>query len=202
MRRLLLLVTVVAMSTVVQADDRWRISVLASEISSTSDSAGVGLAAAYAFRENWDVEVTAASRNYIAPYTQFVTVFTMNPDPRVDIIPMTVFRRYKVNPVDLMMTRHFLSSQRVAPYVRAGVRYVDAPDDPEPFTTQTVTYGFEPVREGFGFSDRTSLQAGAGVRVRLTDNTALRADVTRALRAKDAPYDALTRGALGVSWRF
>jgi hypothetical protein len=83
------------------------------------------------------------------------------------------------------------------------MRYVDAPDDPPSSQPDAPSFnGLEPVREGFGLRDRTSAQAGAGVRVRLTPRTALRAEVTRSLRSEDAQFDPLTRGAIGVSWRF
>lgn len=55
---------------------------------------------------------------------------------------------------------------------------------------------------GFNLSDRTSVEAGVGVRVRLTDRTFLRADVMRLLRSDGSPIDPLTRGSAGVTWKF
>src|SRR5688572_278202 len=60
------------------ADSQWRISVLASEISSGPDNqpwsddqqAGVGLGFAYAPTAQWDVELTVASRSHVSPYTR------------------------------------------------------------------------------------------------------------------------------------
>jgi hypothetical protein len=57
-------------------------------------------------------------------------------------------------------------------------------------------------REGFGFEDRLSAQAGAGVRVRLTPRTAFRAEATRLLRSEATAFDPLTRFAAGLRWVF
>lgn len=105
------------------------------------------------------------------------------------------------------MTRHFLHDQPIAPYVRAGVRYVDAPNDPRtpPAVIVNPAHGdlpFIPVSAGFGFRDRLSAQAGAGVRIRLTPRTALRAEAARLLRDQGTDFNPLTRYAIGVSWLF
>ncbi|MGZ8780509.1 MAG: hypothetical protein ACXW31_11330, partial [Thermoanaerobaculia bacterium] len=75
------------------------------------------------------------------------------------IYPVTEFREYRVNPVDLSVTRHFLTDRTIAPYLRTGVRYVRAPEDPMPVSTIVPYTGdipLVPVREGYGFSDRVS----------------------------------------------
>lgn len=169
--------------------------------------AGVSLGLAYAPTPQWDVELTVASQTHISPYTRFF----YSPGPPGTpgaIYPGTEFRRYRVMPMDLSVTRHFRTDQVIAPYVRAGVRHVSAPDDPTP--SNTVIVGpFEPggpvlipVSEGFGMSDRLSTQAGAGVRIRLTPRTAVRAEVNRLLRSEGADFDPLTRYAVGLSWLF
>ncbi len=197
------------------APGRWRISVLASEISTSegrafagntawSDDAhaGVGLGIAYVPAPQWDVELTLASQTHRSPYTRlFVT-----PAPGGEqSYPVTEFRDYRVQPVDLSVTRHFLTNQAIAPYVRAGVRYVNAPGDPAAVTTAVPSPSDIPlfqVREGYGFEDRMSAQAGAGVRVRLTSRTAFRAEATRLLRSEEADFDPLLRYAVGLSWMF
>ncbi|HET8772711.1 MAG TPA: hypothetical protein VFP80_02925 [Thermoanaerobaculia bacterium] len=111
----------------------------------------------------------------------------------------------RVQPVDLSVTRHFLTDQTIAPYVRAGVRYVRAPEDPTPVTTAFPSPSDIPlfqVREGYGFEDRASAQAAAGVRVRLTPRTAFRAEATRLLRSEESDFDPLLRYAVGLSWMF
>jgi hypothetical protein len=122
--------------------------------------------------------------------------------------PVTEFRRYRVTPIDVSATRHFLVDGPIAPYVRAGVRYVSAPDDPTPFTSVIVPTeypynpAFMPVSEGFNFGDRTSGQVGAGARIRLTSRTAIRAEVNRLIRSQEADFDPLTRYAVGLTWLF
>lgn len=201
-------------------DGPWRISVLASEISSDSDrtfagynlsddtEAGIGLGIAYAPNAQWDVELTVASKTHVSPYTRLFAVIlptqTEFPQP---LYPVTEFRRYRVMPMDLSVTRHFLSESVIAPYVRAGVRYVGAPSDPpaEPTFISPIQYphgGFIPVAEGFHLDDRTSGQIGAGARIRLTSRTAIRAEVNRLIRSDAADFDPLTRYAAGLSWIF
>lgn len=183
-------------------DGRWRISILAAEISTAANEfagyrvedthAGVAVGVAYAPTPQWDVEMTVASQTHRSPYTRYFHV--LGPDGTPQIYPGTEFREYRVTPLDVSVTRHFLTDQPIAPYVRAGVRYVNAPDDPSPT--------FCCVQEGFGQENRTSAQAGAGVRVRLTPRTAIRAEATRLLRSEGIDFDPLTRYAIGVSWLF
>lgn len=196
--------------------DRWRISVLASEISTggresfagmdawwNDPHAGIALGVAYVPAPRWDVEFTVASQTHRSPYTRLFYTPMPNGHPGF-LVPVTEFREYRVNPVDLSVTRHFLTDQPIAPYVRAGVRYVNAPDDPTPLPTAASPSHspFVQVREGYGFSDRTSVQAGAGVRVRLTPRTAIRAEAARLLRSEESDFDPLTRYAVGLSWVF
>jgi hypothetical protein len=203
------------------ADDsetRWRLSVMASEISNPSTEfagytpddthAGVSVGLAYAPTPQWDVEMTAATQTHISPYTRFFFSPPLGDAPGL-IYPSVEFRRYRVTPFDVSVTRHFRSDQVIAPYVRAGVRYVQAPDDPA--TPSYAIIGqyepagpapFIPVSEGFGMHDRLSTQAGAGVRVRLTPRTAVRAEVHRLLRDEEADFDPLTHYAVGLSWLF
>lgn len=200
---------------------RWRLSILASEISASSDNvgtfagmnysddvhAGVSLGIAYAPTPQWDVELTTATQTHISPYTRFF--YFPGPDGAPgQILPGTDFRRYRVTPFDVSVTRHFRNDQVIAPYLRAGVRYVSAPEDP-PTSTSVIIGPFLPgspflfpVSEGFGLRDRLSTQAGAGVRVRLTPRTAVRAEVHRLLRSEGSDFDPLTRYAVGLSWLF
>ena len=215
MRHALIVTAVLLLcSSAIAADnpDRWRVSILAAEISTTqthawSDDtrAGLSVGLAYAPTPQWDLELTAASQSHVSAYTRMF--YAPAPNGPGMLYPVTEFRRYRVIPVDLSVTRHFLTDQPIAPYVRAGVRYVDAPGDP---TLPSVIVGYGPgdniplvqVAEGFGFRDRTSVQAGAGVRVRMTPRTSLRAEATRLLRSDSADFDPLTRFGIGVSWVF
>lgn len=217
--RNLLILSLLCSSSSFAADSssaHWRISILATEISASENSsfagndawsndthAGVGVGLAYVFSPQWDAEVTVASQTYRAPYTQFYYPGGTNQQPG---IPVTEFRGYRVTPVDFSVTRHFLVDRRIAPYARAGVRYVGAPDDPTPFVMITTgpldVAPFVPVSAGFGLKDRVSAQAGAGVRVRLTERTALRAEATRLIRTEEQGFDPLMRYAVGLSWMF
>jgi len=193
--------------------NRWRLSILASEISTPSDDpwaddvhAGISLGVAYAPTPQWDAELTAGSQRHVSPYTRLY--YSPGPDGALGFTyPAIEFHRYRVTPFDLSVTRHFRTDQAIAPYVRAGIRYVGAPDNPAPAVGiigpfQPSGPFLIPVSEGFYFRDRLSTQAGAGVRVRLTPRTAVRAEVHRLLRSEESDFDPLTRYAVGVSWLF
>jgi hypothetical protein len=196
-----------ASTTAFAADHPWRVSILAAEISNERAyaweerdvHAGLGLSVAYAPAESWDVELSAASQTYRAIYTNLQPVYGAPGIPDGSLVPYSEFRRYRVVPLSLSATRRFFAEERVSPYVRAGVRYVDAPEDPvDPFTGPPAMQ----FQLGFNFDDRTSVEAGAGVRVRLTDRTYLRADVMRLMRADGVAFDPLTRGSAGFTWKF
>lgn len=201
-------------------ESQWRVSVMASELSSSQAGqpwsegthAGLGVGVAYTPVPQWDVELTVASQSYVSPYTRFVTIVLPNGNEgqvQPYLVPSTEYKPYRVTPFDLTATRHFLEDQPIAPYVRAGVRYVDAPNDPPPTTTfsgyfppgNNPVFGV-PVTEGFNFDDRISAQLGAGARIRLTPRTALRAEVNRLLRSDGTDFDPLTRYSVGLSWMF
>lgn len=193
----------------VAAEHPWRVSVLASEISNESSHpwddgnvrAGIGVAVSYAPRETWDVELSVAAQSHRALYTRVVPLPNGPGSGESTLVPVSEYRRFDVRPIELTASRRFFAEQRLSPYIRAGVRYVDAPDDPQNIVV-TPLIGINPVGWGFGFSDRTSVEAGAGLRLRLTDRTYLRADVMRLLRSDAATFDRLTRGTAGVSWKF
>lgn len=192
---------------------KWRLSILASEISAPSSDAlssedvhaGVSLGIAYAPTAQWDVELTAASQSHTSPYARLF--YFPGPEGTPGTIYMSFeYRRYRVTPFDLSVTRHFRTDQAIAPYVRAGVRYVESPGGAEELLIPTPgpflnndPYG---LRQGFGFSDRLSTQAGAGVRIRMTPRTAVRAEVNRLLRSEGVDFDPLTRYSVGLSWLF
>jgi len=184
--------------------DRWRISILASEMSNTHEPwsdlhAGVGIAVAYELAKHTDVELTASNQTYRAPYLTFVPGF----QPDGSLLPVTIFRRYHVLPIDLTLTRHFLTTSRVSPYVRGGVRYVDAPDGAGySVSFVPLSGGLYRVETGQGLGNRTSLEAGGGVQLNLTSRTAIRLEAMRLLRSERVQFDPLTRFAAGVSWKF
>lgn len=155
----------------------------------------------------WDLELTVASQTHTSPYTRvFYVPAPVGSSTPGSTYPVTEFHRYRVMPVDLSVTRHFLTDQIIAPYLRAGVRYVESPDDG---TNSVIFVGGSQipeapiqVSEGFGFQNRTSLQTGAGVRVRLTPRTSIRLEAARLLRSEESDFDPVTRFAAGVTWKF
>lgn len=180
----------------------WNVSVLAAEIAQANDPwsdvhAGIGVAVTYVPSANWDLEFSTASQSYRSPYVHFES-FPGQPFQ----VPVTTFRRYTVHPLELNVARRFFTGRRLSARVSAGVRYVDAPDDPDGAPIALPHVDFVPVREGYGFANRTSAQAGAGLAFRLTQRTSLRADVVRLLRNSEVAFDPLTRTSAGVSWRF
>lgn len=180
----------------------WNVSVLAAEIAQANDPwadvhAGIGVAVTYVPNANWDLEFSTASQSYRSPYVHF------EPFPGSGFeVPVTTFRRYTVHPLELNVARRFFTDRRLSARVSAGVRYVDAPNDPDGGPVAMPNVDFVPVREGYGFANRASAQAGAGLAFRLTERTALRADVMRLLRNSEVAFDPLTRTSVGVTWRF
>jgi hypothetical protein len=217
---LLLLLCSVSLSAADLASDRFRVSILASEISVSSGRsyagstawnddphAGIGVGLAYQPTPYWDVELTVASQTHTSPYTRLLYVPSpIGTTPPGSLYPVTEFHRYRVMPMDVSVSRHFLTDQVIAPYLRAGVRYVASPSGRE---NNAIFVGGPDVPaipiqvyEGFGFQDRTSLQAGAGVLVRLTPRTSVRLEADRLLRSEQSDFDPLTRVAAGVTWKF
>ena len=216
-RTILLSLLLLSSASLFAADfsaDHFRISILASEISVSSGRSnpwnddphgGIGVGLAYQPTPFWDVELTVASQTYVSPYTRFV-VGAFNGSPSESFYAVTEFRRYRVTPMDVSVTRHFMAGQAIAPYLRAGVRHVEAPSVheartivvPHPLVPNTSI----PVTEGFGLQSRSSLQAGAGVLVRLTQRTSIRLEADRLLRSEQSDFDPLTRVAAGVTWKF
>jgi hypothetical protein len=195
---------------------QWRISILASEISTSSSNqygnddahGGIGLGIAYVPNPQWDVELTVSSQTHISPSAIFIRTGPLE-GPGQQTYQSFEFRRYRVMPIDLTATRHFLTGQQISPYVRAGVRYVEAPEDraPQFFVGVIDPAGvpYYPVvlpESGFNFSDRASAEVGAGARIRLTPRTAIRVEADRLLRSSSADFDPLTRYAVGLSWMF
>jgi outer membrane protein W len=97
---------------------------------------------------------------------------------------VTEGRSFHVFPIDLSTQYRFTSGSPWTPYFVAGVRHVSAPD------------------RGFGFENRTSAEVGFGTNLRLTPHLGLRFDVMRLIRNDSVTYDPLTRGSIGLSWKF
>jgi hypothetical protein len=216
---LLLLLSSASLSAADFSADRFRISILASEISLSSGRsyaggpriddphAGIGVGLAYRPTPFWDVELTVSSQTHTSPYTRlFYFPSPIGSNPPGSLYPVTEFHRYRVLPMDVSVTRHFLTGQAIAPYLRAGVRYVKAPSPRAGSATIVGGPGLPalpvPVSEGFGFQDRASMQTGAGVLVRLTPRTSIRLEADRLLRSEETDFDPLTRVAAGVTWKF
>lgn len=189
------------------ADERWRVSVLASEISDANapydngTRGGYGIGVAYVPNARWDVELMAAAKTYRAPYTSFIP---SNLGPTFPaLLPVTSFRNYQVRPLDLFVSRRFLTGASASPYVRLGVRYVNAPNDPGRLVVvPSPIPGEIQAQPGFHLQDRTSAEAAAGLRIRLTSRTALRVEAVRLLRSDDMQFDPEVRGAVGLTWSF
>jgi outer membrane protein W len=94
-----------------------------------------------------------------------------------------------VFPVDLTAQYRFTNGSRWTPYLNAGFRYVSSP-------------AHSNVNPTFGGADRNSPEVGAGTTLRLTPRLGLRFDMTRLLRNDSVLYDPLTRGSVGLSWKF
>jgi outer membrane protein W len=158
-------------------------------------SGGAGVALSRVWSAHWASEVAVALQRGHAIYTDFRTQ-----PPGAD----TQVRAYNVVPIDLTTQYRFTSNSRWTPYVTAGVRYVAAPSHVHPQEIVPVIDGTEIVlRGGFPFDgDRASAEVGAGTGVALTPHVGLRLDVMHLLRSEGVAYDPVTRGSVGVSWKF
>jgi hypothetical protein len=184
-RHCLVAMVFISISCIASAADhsnaRWRISVLATDITDARDpAAGVGMAASFAASPAWDVELGVGVRSYRTLATTFTSGGT---SPGTPPLMSASIVTYPARAADLTVARRFRAHRTLSPYLRAGLRYVDIADIP-------------------GSNRRASLQAGVGARLRLTNNTALRAEIVRLVRSHDVPFDRLTRGSIGMSWNF
>src|SRR5919106_7038857 len=91
-----------AATPLVAADGPWRTSVLGVLHGGT-------VTVAYAPRPAWDVEAAVG-----AQWFRSVPVSTFG----VNGVPFTVIRDYTLNPVDLLVTRHFANDSRFEPFVQ------------------------------------------------------------------------------------
>ena len=184
-----------ALSAPLFADDRpWRVGVVKVEH-------GYAASVAYVPRPLWEIEACVADQSFMKAVSYSDNV------PGHGQVSVLVFGRYRVHPVDLFVTRRFLTGARLSPYVRLGARHVNEP----PASGAVIIPQTSPengrlliprVNKVFGLTDRDSAEAGAGAQLRLTPRTALRVDLTRLLRNKGVQFDRLTRLTAGLTWKF
>ena len=186
-RTFVLLLLLAATSVFAQSSEQWRASVFGVQH-------GFGAAIAYAPARAWDIEVAAAQQQY---HWQTSTVGAP-PAASSPTFPITIDHRYDALPVDLFVTRHFADDARVSPYLRVGARSVAGRG---PFVRTIFIDNIFPFTEPV-YGRRTSVQAGAGARLRLTSRLALRVEAVRLLRSDEAPFDPLARASAGLSWQF
>jgi hypothetical protein len=190
MRRTPILLALLAAATPVfaQPDARWRASVFGVQH-------GFGAAIAYAPARAWDIEVAVAQQQY---HWLSSTVGASPGNFSGPAFPVTIDHRYDAVPVDLFVTRHFADDARVSPYLRVGGRSVSGRG---PFIRTIFIDNVYPLTEPV-YGRRTSAEAGAGARLRLTSHLALRVEAVRLLRSDEAVFDPLRRASAGLSWQF
>lgn len=164
------------------ADDR--ISAFVSDVAH-----GTGAAYSHAWSPRWSTELSAAVERRNARIAVFPTSGQ----------PFTEVAKVRSYPIDLMMSYHFLNESRWSPYVSAGVHYIRAPSGVLRYPNSIFPL---PVSSGRPYDNRTSAQFGGGVTFAITPHLGLRFDLKQQLGTETVPFDSLTRGSVGLSWRF
>jgi outer membrane protein W len=201
--RTFFVVTIVLMCTsaAIAADSQtMQLSVFTSNLSfgqsngQSQWSGGGGIALSRAWSPNWSTELAVAAQRESGLFTTF---FSLNPSGAA--VPVTQRRDFSVYPVDLTTQYRFLNSSRWTPYVAAGARYIGAPQS----ARVEITPGLgNLVGTGWHLQERRSVEAGAGLSVRITPRVGLRVDAMRLLRSDGVNYDPLLRTSFGVNFHF
>lgn len=160
----------------------------------TELTGGVGIAYSHAWSSRWSTEASMAFERHHMQATQFLPVVV---NGKISVVPVTAPERVDTFPFDLMMHYSFANSSRWTPRIGAGVRHVSSPDVTVP---ATIIAGQPIILEHP--SSRLSAQLEAGALLRLTKNFGLDFNVKRLVRSDAVPFDPLTRGAAGVSWKW
>jgi outer membrane protein W len=187
-------------SAVIAADTRaMQLSVFTSNLSFGQSNGqsqwggGGGIALSRAWSPNWSTELAVAAQRESG-------LFTINSlAPSGAASPLTQRRDFSVFPADLTMQYRFLNQSRWIPYLVAGARYVGAPRSAQVEVTPSLG---NLAGTGSNLQERRSVEAGAGLSVRITPRVGLRVDAMRLLRSDGVNYDPLVRTSFGVSFRF
>jgi hypothetical protein len=155
---------------------------------------GGGIALSRAWSSHWSTELAVAAQRESGAFTMFYAIG----DPSGPL-PVTRLRSFIVYPADLTTQYRFFNSSRWTPYVTAGARYVGAPQSSH---IDVIPGMANPVGTGWHLAERRSLEAGAGLSVRITPLVGLRLDAMRLLRSDGMIYDPLLRTSFGVSFHF
>jgi outer membrane protein W len=181
-----------AVATTAAADDH--ISVFISDIAHSESefgsqwNGGAGIAYSHSWSSRWSSELSVADERRHAPVTTFLA----------GGFPVTHLERVDTYPVDLMTHYRFANDTRWMPYVGAGLHYIHAPSRYNQGPYGPITLGGTTL----SYSDRMSAEVGAGVAFRITPHFGLQFDAKRQLRNKSVPFDPLSRGFVGASWKF
>jgi hypothetical protein len=154
---------------------------------------GVGLAISRAWNPHWSTELSVAAQRETGPFTMFYAIGSNG------AFPVTRLRSFAIYPADLTTQYRFLNGSRWTTYVTAGARYVGAPQSSH---IDVIPGMANPVGTGWHLAERRSLEAGAGLSVRITPLVGLRLDAMRLLRSDGMIYDPLLRTSFGVSFHF
>jgi outer membrane protein W len=155
---------------------------------------GAGLAISRAWSANWSTELAVAAQRERGAFTMFYAIGDANGP-----FPVTRLRSFTIYPADLTTQYRFSNGSRWTPYVTAGARYVGAPQSSH---IEIIPGMANPVGTGWHMAERRSLEAGAGLSVRITPRVGLRVDAMRLMRSDNVIYDPLLRTSFGVSFHF
>jgi opacity protein-like surface antigen len=155
---------------------------------------GAGLAISRAWNPHWSTELAVAVQRERGPFTMFSAIGGPS-----GLLPVTQLRSFTIYPADLTTQYRFFNSSRWTPYVTAGARYVGAPQSSH---IEIIPGMANLAGTGWHMAERRSLEAGAGLSVRITPRVGLRLDAMRLLRSDSVNYDPLLRTSIGVSFHF
>jgi len=199
MRPRLIAVATLFLATAALADDRFHIFltdvgyVSGGETSRSQWSGGAGLGYSHSFNDRWSASASIALERRERVITRFVAG---------DSIPTTHRENIDAYPVDVLAHFRFPNDSRWTPYLSGGVHYVSAPSNAFR-TVYLQSLQPLPVTEfEQRQANRMSAELGAGVSLRITPRMGLQFDLKRLLHSESVQFDPLTRGSVGLSFKF
>lgn len=180
MKRLILILAVVALATPLAAQEKTEVFAFFDDPSfghssnrGTSANSGYGVSLRYFATPRFAAELSVARHD-----KRFVAYDLTNPSAPVLIADETV----RVAPIDLIGSYHFTTDSRWRPYVGAGLHYLSV--------------------SGSRNAPSLTAQIVGGVAFHVTEHFFVRADGKVLLNNGTKDYEDQGRGLLGLGWRF
>lgn len=191
--RFIAIIVLLVAASAASADDHLTLF-LNSLGSSNSEWTGAGgISLDHAWNARWSTEASVAlERRY-----RFHGVFLDAGNGMT--APAMVRDRVDTYPMDLLMRFHFPNDTRWTPYIALGGHYVAAPSITDFSTGRGIFPG--PITL-IHYNDRFGGEFGAGTTFRITPHVGLQFDLKQQLRLHPEFFDPVSRGSIGVNWKW